>query len=101
MQTHDLPRLRSNAFSYVRRLKRLVLILPFISLMAAEPVNEVYQKCLENSRDVYKARLLDCRAIGRNVARCRSDAAKEKRELLDYCAAGIKKQPATVVVTSH
>lgn len=101
MHAHAMRGSRLNAFSYLRRLKRIVLILPFASLMAAEPVSEVYQKCLENSRDVYKARLMDCRAIGRNANRCRSEAAKEKRELLDYCAAGIKKQPSTIVVTSH
>lgn len=101
MHAHAMPRPRLNALSYLRRLKRIVLILPFASLLATEPVSEVYQKCLENSRDVYKARLLDCRTIGRNANRCRSEAAKEKRELLDYCAAGIKKQPAAIVINTN
>jgi hypothetical protein len=84
-----------------RRLFAVFLLLPGTLLFAAAPLAEVHEKCLQNSREVYQARLMDCKTSGRNVTRCRAEAAKEKRELLDYCAVGLKKQPATIIVNSH
>ena len=71
------------------------------SAFAAAPLAEVHQRCLQNSREVYQSRIQGCRAVSRGAVRCRADAEKEKRELLDYCAAGMKKQPSTIIVTSH
>ncbi len=88
--------------SVVSRLLFAVFLLSCAGLLyAAAPVAEVHEKCLQNSREVYQARLMDCKLHSRNSARCRAEAAKEKRELLDYCAAGLKKQPATIIVNSH
>jgi hypothetical protein len=81
--------------------KAFLVFTPFVWSFAAAPLNEVYQKCLQNSREVHQTRLQDCRGRSRIAVRCRAEAEKEKRELLDYCAAGIKQQPATIVVTSH
>jgi len=77
----------------------LNLCLP-VFMLGASSANEVYQRCLQNSREVYHLRLGECRSQGAGQ-KCRRNAEKEKKELLDYCAFGVKQQPAAVVTTSH
>lgn len=93
--------LSAAALGYLRRLKYVLFFAPAALIFASAPIAEVHRRCIENSREVYQARLMDCRNYGRHASRCRAEAEKEKRELLDYCAAGVKKQPSSIVVTSH
>jgi hypothetical protein len=88
-----------SALAFLKRLQWLSLCLP-VFMLEASSAGEVYRKCVENSREVHQARLGECRSRGAGL-RCRRDAEKEKKELLDYCTFGVKQQPAAVVITSH